>query len=162
MHEFKTVRPPKEPNPLNQLLPLAFLLLIVALAFWLAEWQVVTAFLVAVLALPFLLIMGIHLSEMYFNDASLDLEGVFGISLVLSLVGLPIYLIGLLPLYYLLQYTPAPLTVSFPIAVTGLMLILLAFLMERDWSWSAAGVVVACSLVHAWVILYLAEKLKSP
>ncbi|WP_375578534.1 hypothetical protein ABWH96_16105 [Marivirga tractuosa] len=143
------------------ILPILFFLIPILIAFKLCEWQVVAAFLVGVVLVPFLMISLFHLYEVYFMSKTLDFKGALSISAMFSVFGLPIYLIIVLPFYYFLQTLQFPIHYSFPILISIIMCILFVLITEREWGWKQIAVIILCSYVHSWFILWMIAKLKN-
>lgn len=161
MSDFKHLKVKKKSKPMDILLPIFFFLIPIVIAFKLCEWQVVTSFIIGVVAVPFLMILLFHLYEIYFMNKPSDFKGVLSISTMFAMFGLPIYLIMILPLYYFLQTLQFPFHYSFPIIISTIMSILFVIITEREWGWKQIAVIILCSYVHSWFILWVISKLRN-
>lgn len=146
---------------MDVLIPILIFLVPILIAYKLCEWQVVSAFLVGLIVVPFFIIFLFHVYEIYFIGKSPDFNRAFTILAMFALFGLPIYLIIILPLYYFLQSLQFPINYSFPIVISIIMSILFSLMNERDWGWKQIAVILLCSYVHSYFILWLMAKLRS-
>jgi len=145
---------------MDLLFPIILFLIPILIAFKLCEWQVVTAFILALIAVPAVMILSFHFFEIFYLNKSSDFAEAFTISGMFSIFGFPIYLIIVLPLYYFLQSLQFPLHYSFPMIITILMIILFVLITEKEWGWKEIVVILLCSYVHSYFILWLISKLK--
>ncbi|WP_188466014.1 hypothetical protein [Marivirga lumbricoides] len=146
---------------MDVILPVLIFLVPILIAFKLCEWQVISAFLVGLIAVPFFIIFLFHVYEIYFIGKSPDFNGAFTISAMFAMFGLPIYLIIILPLYYFLQSLQFPINYSFPIVISIIMSILFLIMNEREWGWKQIAVILLCSYIHSYFILWVIAKLRS-
>src|SRR5690554_4913251 len=121
MPEFHPFKRSKQSPTMSKFLPFIFILIPVFLAFWLCEWQVVVSFFIGIIVVPVMLIFLFHLYEVLFLQKELDLNGAFEIGALYSVVGLPVYFIFILPVYYALKSFSFPLVYSFPVSISIIM-----------------------------------------
>lgn len=145
----------KKPS-MNVLGPIV-ILMPVLIALYFCEWQVVIAFFLAVSIVPFALIFLINL----FQQKAMGFNDVLETGLLLSIAGIPIYCILILPIYYVLKSSSMPMPYSFPASVSIIMVILYTLITTKPWDYKAALVVTTCSTIHALFIIWLISKLKS-
>lgn len=141
---------------MNILGPL-ILLMPVLVALYLCDWQVAIAFFIAILIVPFIFILLIDL----FQQKPMGFNGVLETGFIFFIFGIPLYFILILPIYYLLKSTSMPIIYSFPASVSVIMLILYTLITTKPWDYKAALVVIACSVVHTYFIIWLISKFKA-
>jgi hypothetical protein len=129
----------------------------VLVALYLCEWQVVIAFFIAILIVPFIFIFLIDL----FQQKPMGFNGVLETGFMFFIIGIPLYFILILPIYYILKSTSMPMIYSFPASVSVIMLITYTFITTKPWDFKTALVVIACSVVHAYFIIWLISKFKA-
>lgn len=146
---------------MNILAPLIIItVLLVALYF--CEWQVVLAFTLAVLVLPFTLLFLTHLYEVIIQGKQMDFNSAFEIGALFSIAGIFIYFPFILPIYYALKSANNfPILYSFPLSVSIVLFILFILMATKPWGFKEFLVVVGCSMLHALFILWLISKFKS-
>src|SRR5690606_27275189 len=141
--------------------PVILFLIPVALAFWLCEWQVVVSFLIGIIVVPLILISAIHLYEATFMEKKIDFTEVFEVSALFSAVGLPLYLIAILTLYYALKTLSYPLVFTFPVSITVIMLTLFILITTKSWGYKEVLVILTCSFIHSYFIIWLISRFKA-
>lgn len=143
---------------------LAPLITIIALlvALYLCEWQVIAAFFVAVVAVPIILVFLTHLYEVGVQHQPMNLKEAFEMGSFFSLAGVFIYFPLILPVYYVLKSAVNfPILYSFPFGVCIIILALFALMATKPWGYKEFLMIVACSMLHAFFILWLISKFKS-
>ena len=161
MPEFHPFKSPQQSQTMSKLLPFIFILIPVFLALWFCEWQVVVSFFIGIIIVPVMLIFLFHLYEILFLHKRIDLNGAFEIGALYSVVGLPIYFIFILPVYYALKSFSFSLVYSFPVSISVIMFLFFMFVTTKPWGYKEFLVIVACSLIHSYFIIWLISKLKS-
>lgn len=146
---------------MNRLIPFIFILLPVLIAFYLAEWQVVVSILIGVLVVPFFMIFLFHGYEVFFLQKKLDVSGVLAVGGMYAIFGLPIYLIGIMPIYYVLKSLPYPLVYTFPFIISTVMFLLFILLTTKPWGYKEFLIIVSCTLVHSYFIIWLISRFKA-
>lgn len=129
----------------------------VLIALILCEWQVAIAFLIAILIVPFLFILFID----FFQQNPMGYKDVLELGFMFFIIGIPIYFILILPMYYGLKSMSIPIVYSFPFGVSITMLVLYTLMTTKPWDYKAALVVIACSVSHGFFIIWLIGKFKS-
>ena len=146
---------------MNRFLPLLFILTPIVIAFYFAEWQVVVAMLIGVLVVPFLLILLFHGFEVLLLYKKLDISGVLAVGGMFAIIGLPIYLMVIMPIYYALKSLPYPLVYTFPCSISVIMFLLFILITTKPWGYKEFLLVVFCSLVHSFLIIALISRFKA-
>lgn len=144
-------------KPRMNILGPIIILIPVLIALFLCEWQVAIAFLIAILIVPFVFILLID----FFQQKPMSYKDVLELGFMFFIIGIPIYFILILPMYYGLKSMGMPILYSFPASVSVIMLILYTLITTKPWDYKAALVVVACSISHGLFIIWLIGKFKS-
>ena len=111
-------------------MPTIIIILMIIMALLFYPWFVSVAFILAIALIPSLILSIPGIFQMLFLDKPVDFKEIFVIGGIFSLAGIPIYLILIMPVYsILLKVTQFPIVVTFPSAVTIIMLLLFAFLL---------------------------------
>ena len=150
---------------MSSIIPSIFLLILFLLPIVLAikfyGWRDVTAFLIAIFFVPTAFFAVVGLAGLILEEAPFDLEGLFAIGFAFGLVGVPIYFFIIIPIYFSLKKFSIPLYITFPASLTAVMLILYVCLSARDVVYMAIPVVAACSMAHAFFIMWLIKKINT-
>ena len=146
---------------MNRLLPLIFILIPIFIAFYLAEWQVVVSILIGVLVVPLFMIFLFHGYEVLFLDRKLDLNTVLEVGALYGIIGIPVYLIGIMPIYYALKTLSYPLVYTFPFSISVVMFLLFMLITTKPWGYKEFFLIVSCSLVHSYFIIWLISRFKA-
>lgn len=146
---------------MNILFPILFFALPLAIAFKLCGWEVVAAFIITIIVVPFFIVFLSHLIGILFYNKEFDPKGCIELGAIFAIPGIPIYFIGILPLYYLMRSIDFPLYISFPCCISAIMLILAILIAERPLSYLHYLMIIACSFLHSLLIAWLIAKFKS-
>jgi len=144
------------------IIPTIIIILIIIMALLFYPWFVSVAFILTIALIPSLILSMSGIFQMLFLDKPVDFKEIFVIGGIFSLAGIPIYLILIMPVYsILLKVTQFPIVVTFPSAVTIIMLLLFAFFTTKSWGYIQILIITGCSVLHSLVVLWLISKLKS-
>jgi len=138
-----------------------FFLLPIVLAIKFYGWRDITAFLIAIFLVPIVVFCVVGLSTMFLEKKPVDFRGAFEIGALFGFVGVPIFFFIIIPIYYRLKTLSMSLYISFPASVAMVMLTLYVCLATRDIVYEAIPVIVACGIVHAFLIIWLIKKINT-
>lgn len=146
---------------MSMILPIMLLLLLVG-ALFLSKRHIVIAFLVPVMILPFgfLALDAAYQSATQQQDI-FDFSEILSAGLFLSMLGIPIFFIVVLPVYHGLLRIHLPIIATFPMAVAVIMLLVAYLITERPLTPAPILAIAGCGLIHAFVILSLISTMKS-
>ncbi|WMJ72281.1 hypothetical protein RCC89_03745 [Cytophagaceae bacterium ABcell3] len=131
-------------------------------AFYVCEWQVVVAFIIGVWVVPpVLFALSEGASYLIHGEFTVGLNDIFSLGMIFSLVGMFIYFVAILPLYYVLQTLDYSIYLTFPSAIFLVMLILFTLLATQSLGVLGLAVVLFCSIVHSLMILWIIDMLKA-
>jgi len=136
------------------------LVLLILLAFYVSEWQVALAFLVAVIMVPITYVLSYHMYEVIvkgqeFDSVKIMMGGIF------AMLGIPVYYALMMPSYYILKNLGFPIIISFPFVVSVIILILFKILATKPWGFTVFITLAGCGILHSLFILWLISKFKS-
>ncbi len=138
---------------MSVIFPLLYLSLII-LAIVICEWRVVLAFFIVVISFPF--IFGYIDYLFNISSSEIELEYVWITGWLFAAGGLPIYIVFMMPAYYLLKrISSISLFISFPVTVVSILLILAAFIITKEWNYIVFLVITGCGICHSLSILGL-------
>jgi hypothetical protein len=150
-------------NAIGGALGLLLLFLPLALAYWLVEWRLVTAFLSTAILFPFIGVVLIELGIAVFKAKEFDWESAKFSAFILAIGSIYVYMILVLPAFLFLRTLPIAIHWSFPAMVTAIVFVVF-FLLKNSRPADAATITVItiCSCLHSWMILgvyYLLKKI---
>lgn len=131
------------------------LLIITASLMWLYGWRLVLAITVSVIAIPFIVIPAVAIYEKVVVGKEAPLGDAFSIAGLFAFFGWFLYLLFVAPLHAGLKALGLYLPIFFPLAVASVSTVIFFLLAEQRiplWGW---GLVVLCSYLHAWIILWI-------
>lgn len=133
---------------------LLLLILPVALAYWLVEWRLVTAFISTAVLFPFLAMIVVQAFLAAFQDKKIDWIEIKDIGAIFAIGSVYVYMILVMPAFLYLRGLPMPIIWSFP-AVVSLIVFGLFLLLKnnRPWGLEVPLTLTICSLLHCWMIL---------
>ncbi len=143
------------------ILPIMLLLLLVG-ALFLSKRHIVIAFLVPVMLLPFCFLALYAAYQIATQQQDMfDFSETLSAGLFLSMLGIPIFLIVMLPVYHGLLRIHLPIIITFPMAVAVILLLVAYLVAERPLTPALTLTITGCGLIHAFVILSLISTMKS-
>ena len=133
---------------------LLLLILPVALAYWLVEWRLVTAFISTAVLFPFLAMIAVQAFLAVFQDKKIDWIEIKDIGAIFAIGSIYVYMILVMPAFLYLRGLPMPIIWSFP-AVVSLIVFGLFLLLKnnRPWGFEVPLTLTICSVLHCWMIL---------
>lgn len=142
---------------------LLLLFMPIALAYWLVEWRLVTAFVSTAVLFPFLAMALVQLFLVLFQDKKFDWIEVKDIGAIFAIGSIYVYMILVLPAFLYVRTFPLAVHWSFPAMVT-LIVFGVFFLLKNSRPADAATIaaITICSWLHSWMILgvyYLLKKI---
>lgn len=141
---------------------LLLLVLPIALAYWLVEWRLVTAFVSTAVLFPFLAISLVQLFLVLFQDKKFDWIEVKDIGAIFAIGSIYVYMILVLPAFLYLRGFSVPIIWSFPAMVSMIVFGLFLLLKNnKPWGFEVPLTLIICSTLHCWMILgvnYLLRK----
>ena len=150
-------------NGLFGVFGLLLLVLPIALAYWLVEWRLVTAFVSTAILFPFLAMSLVQLFLVLFQDKKFDWIEIKDMGGIFAIGSIYVYMILVLPAFLYLKTFSLAVYWSFPVMVT-LIVFGVFFLLKNSRPADAATITVItiCSCLHSWMILgvyYLLKKI---
>lgn len=133
---------------------LLLLVLPIALAYWLVEWRLVTAFVSTAIFFPFLVMTLVQLFLVLFQDKKFDWVEIKDMGGIFAIGSIYVYMILVLPAFLCLRSLPMPIVWSFPIMVSVIVFGVF-FLLKNERPADVATLIVIsiCSCLHSWIIL---------
>ena len=133
---------------------LLLLILPVALAYWLVEWRLVTAFISTAVLFPFLAMIAVQAFLVVFQDKKIDWIEIKDIGAIFAIGSIYVYMILVMPAFLYLRGLPMPIIWSFPAVVSLIVFgLFLLFKNNRPWGFEVPLTLTICSLLHCWMIL---------
>ena len=150
-------------NAMFGIFGLLLLILPVALAYWLVEWRLVTAFISTAVLFPIVAMIIVQIFLALFQDKKFDWIEIKDTGGIFAIGSIYVYMILVLPAFLYLRALPIAVYWSFPVMVT-LIVFGVFFLLKNSRPADVVTVtaITICSCLHSWMILgvyYLLKKI---